>query len=58
MSASFGEEAMLGGSLWLAIAHPLAFLPALTVFMLVTLWMLCQLWRWLSAPRRETAPHL
>jgi hypothetical protein len=49
---------MLGGSLWLDIAHPLAFLPALAVFMLVTLWMLRQLWRWLSAPRRETAPHL
>jgi hypothetical protein len=58
VAASFGEEAMLGSGLWLAIAHPLTFLLALAVFMLVTLWMLRRLWRWLRAPRHETAPHL
>jgi hypothetical protein len=51
IAASFGEEALLGGGLWLAFAHPLAFLIALAVFMLATLWMLRRLWRWLRAPR-------
>jgi len=48
---SFGEEALLGGGLWLAFAHPLAFLAALAVFMLATLWMLRRLWRWLRQAR-------
>jgi len=58
IAASFGEEAMLGGGLWLAFTHPLAFLLALGVFMLLTLWMLRRLWHWLRTPRREPAPHL
>jgi hypothetical protein len=56
--ASFGEEALLGGGLWLAFAHPLAFLLALAVFMLATLWMLRRLWRWLRTPRQAAAPPL
>jgi Domain of unknown function (DUF4126) len=58
VAASFGEETLLGAGLWLAIAHPLAFLLALAVFMLATLWMLRRLWQWLRTPRREPAPHL
>ncbi len=54
LAASFGEEALLGGGLWLAFVHPLAFLSALAVFMLVTLWMLRRLWRWL---RQAKQPH-
>jgi hypothetical protein len=54
--ASFGEEALLGGGLWLAFAHPLAFLAALTVFMLATLWMLRRLWRWLRQAKPPAAP--
>jgi hypothetical protein len=54
IAASFGEEALLGGGLWLAFAHPLVFLIALALFMLVTLWMLSRLWRWLRAPRNRT----
>lgn len=58
VAASFSEEALLGGGLWLAFAHPLVFLAALAVFMLATLWMLRRLWRWLRqarppAPRPE-----
>ena len=61
VAASFGEEAMLGGGLWLAITHPLIFLAALGTFMLATLWLARKLWRWLRqggrrAPRAE--PHL
>ncbi len=55
-AASFGEEALLGGGLWLAFAHPLAFLAALAVFMAVTLWMLRRLWRWLRQSRAPAAP--
>jgi hypothetical protein len=47
VAASFGEEALLGGGLWLALAHPLVFLAALALFMLATLWLLRRLWRWL-----------
>lgn len=58
-AASFGEEALLGGGLWLAFAHPLAFLAALAVFMAVTLWMLRRLWRWLRQARPpRVEPHL
>lgn len=55
VAASFGEETLLGGGLWLALAHPLAFLGALAVFILMTLWMLRRLWRWLT---RRPAPPL
>ncbi len=48
VAASFGEETLLGAGLWLAFVHPLAFLGALAVFILVTLWMLRRLWRWLT----------
>lgn len=55
-AASFGEEALLGGGLWLAFAHPLLFLAALAAFMLATLWMLRRLWRWLRQGRPPAAP--
>lgn len=57
-AASLGEEALLGGGLWLAFAYPLAFLGALIVFMLATLWMLRRLWHWLRQARTQPAPHL
>ena len=56
VTASFSEEALLGGGLWLAFTHPLLFLVALAVFMLATLWMLRRLWRWLRQAKPPTAP--
>jgi hypothetical protein len=56
VTASFSEEAPLGGGLWLAFAYPLVFLFALAMFMLVTLWMLRRLWRWLRQARAPAAP--
>jgi len=50
VAASFGEDALLGGGLWLAIAHPLAFLVALGVFLLAAAWLARRLWRWLRSP--------
>ncbi len=49
-AASFGEDALLGGGLWLAIVHPLAFLVALGVFLLAAAWLARRLWRWLRSP--------
>ena len=54
ITASFGEETLLGAGLWLAFVHPLLFLGALGVFILATLWMLRRLWRWLT--RRPARP--
>ena len=56
VAASFGEEAMLGGGLWLAVTHPLAFLAALGVFMLATLWLARKLWRWLRQSQPSRVP--
>lgn len=56
IAASFGEEGLLIGGLWLAFFYPLAFLAALAVFMLATLWMLRRLWRWMRQPRPPPAP--
>lgn len=50
VAASFGEESLLGGGLWLAIVHPLAFLVTLGVFLLAAAWLARRLWRWLRAP--------
>jgi len=56
IAASFGEEGLLIGGLWLAFFYPLAFLAALAVFMVATLWMLRRLWRWLRQSRPPPAP--
>lgn len=50
VAASFGEDVLLGGGLWLAFAHPLAFLVALAAFMLAVAWLVRRLWRWLRTP--------
>jgi hypothetical protein len=55
ITASFSEEALLGGGLYLAFVHPLAFLAALAVFMLITLWLLRRLWRWLRQAKPPPA---
>ncbi|MEW6590451.1 MAG: DUF4126 domain-containing protein [Pseudomonadota bacterium] len=51
VAASFTEEGLLIGGLWLAIVYPLAFLALLAVFVLATLWMLRRLWRWLRTSK-------
>lgn len=45
IAASFGEDALLVGGLYLAWAHPLAFLAALALFVLLLVWLLPKLWR-------------
>jgi len=43
--ASFSEDALLVGGLWLAFKHPLAFFAGLAVFLLLALYLLPKLWR-------------
>lgn len=44
-AASFGEDALLVGGLWMAFKHPLAFFAGLAVFLLLALFLLPKLWR-------------
>jgi hypothetical protein len=45
IAASFGEEGLLLGGGWLALAHPMVFLGVLAAFILVMIWLLPKLWR-------------
>ena len=44
-AASFTEDAVSLGALWLALLHPLLFLGLLGLFVLIALWLLPKLWR-------------
>jgi len=44
-AASFGEEAMLLGGLWMMINHPLLFLAALALFILLLIWLIPRVYR-------------
>jgi hypothetical protein len=51
--ASFTEDALVLGGIWFAFAHPLAFLVALALFVLLMIWLLPKLWRGLKAVFRS-----
>lgn len=44
-TASFSEDAISLGALWMALLHPLLFLGMLALFVLIALWLLPKLWR-------------
>ena len=44
-TASFSEDALALGALWIALKYPLLFLALLVLFMVVALWLLPKLWR-------------
>jgi hypothetical protein len=48
-TASFAEDGLVLGGLWLALAHPLVFLVLLAGFVLLMAWLLPKLWRVLRA---------
>ena len=54
-TASFAEDGLVLGGLWLAIAHPLVFLVLLAGFVLLMAWLLPKLWRVLRAAWRRIA---
>ena len=60
-TASFTEDAMVLGGIWLAFAYPWLFLVLLVLFLLMAAWLLPKLWRFvkrmwaaLSLPRENT----
>jgi hypothetical protein len=48
-AASFGEDLLVGVLLYLALAHPIAFLVVLVVLLGLTVWLLPKLWRFLRS---------
>lgn len=48
-TASFTEDALVLGGLWLAIQHPIAFIVLLVLFVLLTIWLLPKLYRFIRA---------
>lgn len=44
-TASFSEDALSLGALWIALKYPLLFLALLVLFIVVALWLLPKLWR-------------
>lgn len=46
-TASFGEDGMLLGGLWLVFHHPLVFLVLLGLFLACVCWLVPKLWRFL-----------
>lgn len=44
-AASFAEDLAVFAGLWAALAHPMVFLAALAVFLLLLCWLLPKLWR-------------
>lgn len=47
-TASFSEEFVVLGALWLAFHHPLTFLATLVALVALSVWLIALLWRFLS----------
>jgi hypothetical protein len=47
--ASFSEDLLVGGLIYLALAHPVALLIVLALLIIVSLWLLPKLWRFVRA---------
>jgi len=45
VAASFSEDAMAAGGIWLLLSHPLWFLGGLIVYMAMAGWLIVHLWR-------------
>jgi hypothetical protein len=55
--ASFAEDAMAVGGIWLALMHPVVFLVALAIFIAIALWLLPRLWRGIRSIARTLQPR-
>lgn len=55
--ASFTEDAMAVGGIWLALMHPVVFLVALAIFIGIALWLLPKLWRGIRSFLRALQPR-
>ena len=54
--ASFTEDAMVLGGIWLALAHPVVFIVLLVLFIALAIWLLPKLWRGIRAMLRALQP--
>ena len=57
-SASVGEDLLVIAGLWTALNHPVLFLIALVVFVILMVWLLPRLWRLLKAMFRRIGSWL
>lgn len=55
--ASFTEDAMAVGGIWLALMHPVVFLVALAIFIGIAIWLLPKLWRGVRSIARALQPR-
>jgi len=56
-TASFGEEITVAGAMWLAFTHPLLFLPALGLVLVLSIWLIARLWRFMARLFRKHVLH-
>lgn len=56
--ASFTEDAVVLGGLWLALAHPYIFLGLLALFIGVAIWLLPKIWRLAKTTTRRLATFI
>jgi hypothetical protein len=54
--ASFTEDAMVLTGVWLAIAHPVAFLGLFAIFVMLLLWLIPKIWRGLRSVFSRFSP--
>jgi hypothetical protein len=54
--ASFTEDAMVLGGIWLAFAYPVAFIVLLILFVALAIWLLPKIWRGIRSVVRSLQP--
>jgi len=56
-AASFTEDALVLGAIWLAFKYPIAFLVALAIFIVFMIWFIPKAWRAVVALARRLRPR-
>lgn len=55
IGASLAEDSLVPAGLWLALAHPLVFIPVLVVVLVLSVWLIRVCWRFLAQLFRRVA---
>jgi hypothetical protein len=56
-TASFAEDVMVMGGMWLALFHPIVFIVLLVIFLAFAAWLLPKLWRFAKRMISALAPR-
>jgi hypothetical protein len=56
-AASFAEDAIVLGAIWLAFKYPIAFLVLLAIFIVFMIWFIPKVWRAVAALVRRVRPR-